>query len=90
MKTISQIAKECKLTYEKTYRTMIVNKIIPTNINGFCFLDTHQEELLHYCLYRIGVLEEVIFESKINHVETKEEKQEAFRKFKKETYGKIN
>jgi len=88
MKRISQIAKECNLTYEKTYRTMVVNKIIPTNIDGFCFLDIYQEELLHYCLYRIGVLEEVVFASKMNHVETKEEKYEQFREFKLKTYTK--
>lgn len=88
MKRISQIAKECKLSYQKVYRTMEVNKIIPTNINGFCFLDVYQEELLHYCLYRIGVLEEVVFESKMNHVETKEELYEQFREFKLKTYGR--
>jgi len=87
MKRISQIAKECKLSYEKIYRTMVVNKIIPTNINGFCFLDIYQEELLRYCLYIIGVLDEVIFESKMNRVETKEEKYQQFREFKLKTYG---
>jgi len=87
MKRISKIAKECKLTYGKTYRTMRVNKIIPTDVNGFFFLDIYQEELLHYCLYRIGVLEWVVFESKMNHVETKEEKYEQFREFKLKTYG---
>ena len=67
---------------------MVVNKIIPTNIDGFCFLDVYQEELLHYCLYRLGVLEEVVFESKMNHVESKEELFEKFREFKKLTYTK--
>ena len=86
MKSISKIAKECKLPYQKVYRTMEVNKIIPTNINGFCFLDVYQEELLHYCLYRIGVLYEVVFESKMNHVESKEELFQQFREFKKNTY----
>lgn len=60
---------------------MRVNKIIPTNIDGFCFLDIYQEELLHYCLYRLGVLEEVTFESSMN-------KEETFDEFKKRTYTK--
>lgn len=84
MKRISKIAKECNLTYGKVYRTMEVNRIIPTNINGFCFLDIYQEDLLHYCLYRLGVLEYVVFESKMN----KEEPVESFEEFKKRTYGK--
>lgn len=66
MKSIVQIAKECDLSYSKIARVIKANYIEPHRVGNFLFIDEYQEELLHFCLYRLGVLEFVTFESKIN------------------------
>ncbi len=80
MKSIVQISKECNLNYAMVARVIKVNKIEPHRINNFLFIDEYQEDLLHFCLYRLGILEFVTFESKMNI-------EESFENFKKRVYN---
>lgn len=49
-------------------------------------LTIHQEDYIHDVLYYSGYFTELTIESKMNHVETKEELFQQFREFKLKTY----
>ena len=89
MKTISEMSKECGCTYESVYRTILKLKMIPMDyVQGRKkrLYHRYQVDLVYKTLYFERKCNMVIFESKMNHVETKEEKYQAFREFKLKTY----
>jgi len=91
MKTISQIAKEAGVTYRDVYSVIIANKITPVSYKEherYRLYAQIQIDLIHKVLYFERKCNVVILESSMNKKEAPD--YDAFRKFKKETYGKIN
>lgn len=75
MKTITQVAKETGVTYERVIRTVrnLEMVLITKKLNEF------QEEVLLNTLFHSGFFEELTLESKMNIPET-------FEEFKNKTY----
>lgn len=83
MKTISEIAKIYKLSYDVVYRAANRLRINPVlKGNKISYYDQYQEELIVDNLFYVGRIEFRIFESKMN--ETPE--QESWEEFKHKTY----
>ena len=87
MKLISQIAKETGCTYEEVYRAAKNNGQLINDNQYRHKLNKMQENFVLKILYFERKCDVVIFESKMNRVESKEELFEKFREFKKMTYG---
>ena len=82
-----QIATECDLMWNQVNNVVKIEKITPAKTIGRRkFFDIYQEDIIHRVLYFTGLLTELTLESKINRVESKEEKYQAFREFKLKTY----
>lgn len=82
-----QIAIECNLRYNEVSDIIKKEKIVPVAIiKARNYYDKYQEEIIHRVLYFTGLLTELTIESKINHVESKEELFQQFREFKLKTY----
>lgn len=91
MKTVTEISKLCNTSRENTYRAAQRLNIIPAKTKGrIVYYDEYQEFLILEHLFYIGKIDSLIYESKMNHVETKEEKYKQFKIFKENTYGKRN
>ena len=89
MKTPQQISKICGTTWEIVYRAIQRLNIVPVHKKGrICYYDEFQFELIVDHLFYACKIDSLIFESSMNKKELPD--YEAFRKFKLETYGKIN
>jgi len=83
MKKISQIAKECGVTYSLINEVIRKEGFVCQNL-GFKTLTKEQEDVIHSILYFEGKITEITLESKMNIPEI----QEPFEDFKKRTYGR--
>jgi len=87
MKTAHRIGKETGLKWEQIQGIITREKIVPAFKKGrYNYYDQYQEDYIHNILYYTCMLTELTIESKLNHVESKEEKYEQFREFKLKTY----
>jgi len=87
MKKISQIAKECGVTYREIETVIKKEGFICEKQGRFKVVTPHQEELIHNILYFEGKITEITLESKMNIPEPPKY-QEPFEEFKKRTYGR--
>jgi hypothetical protein len=85
MKSIRQISKETGVDYQKVFRTVRKEGLIVERGTKM-MLTIHQEDYIHDVLFYSGYFTELTIESKMNKPEAPD--YDAFRKFKKETYGK--
>lgn len=70
MKSMTQIANECNITYDEVQRCVIKQNIKGTIKQALnrVFFDKYQEELIHENLYFEGKINEITLESKINFI----------------------
>lgn len=82
MKSIMQIAIECDLNWNQVNNIVKIEKISAAEIRGRRkFFDIYQEDVIHQLLYFLGLVNEIVYESKMNIPET-------FEEFKNRTYGR--
>lgn len=90
MKSIRKISQETGVDYFKVFRTIRKEGLIVEHSKRGkgtkMMLTIHQEDYIHDVLYYSGYFTELTIESKMNHVETKEELFQQFREFKLKTY----
>lgn len=71
MKSLMEIATNLNLRYNKIVYYVKVLKIVPTKKKrmnkSYLYLDQYQEDILLDHLFIIGVVKELIFESKMNN-----------------------
>jgi len=92
MKSIRQISKETGVDHDRVFRTVRKEGLIVERSDRGkgtkMMLTIHQEDYIHDVLFYSGYFTELTIESSMNKKEAPD--YDAFIKFKKETYGKIN
>jgi len=83
---VRQIATMCGCTYMDVEHVIIRDGFISKNTSRFKTYDEFQVDLICQTLFFELKARHFIFESKMNHVESKEEKYQQFREFKLKTY----